>query len=129
MLRLANLKTNARLADLGSGDGRIIIAFAQAGAEAHGYEVNPILVWFAKRKIKSLNLEKKAFIHWKSFWKEDFSEFDTVVVYGFPHMMEDLGKKLQKEMQTSTTVLSNIYEFPNWNYEKKENGIRIYKIS
>ena len=36
MLALAEIKPGEKMADLGSGDGRIVIAFAKAGAEAHG---------------------------------------------------------------------------------------------
>ena len=39
-------------ADLGSGDGRVVIALAKAGANAIGFETNPFLVWRSRRGIK-----------------------------------------------------------------------------
>lgn len=116
------------VADLGSGDGRIVIALARAGIEAHGYEINPILVLYSKFKIKTLSLEHKAFVHWKSFWRVDFSKFDAVVVYGFPSIMKDLGKKLEKELKSQTKIISNMYQFPKWEYEQKENGVYLYLV-
>jgi hypothetical protein len=37
-----------RVADLGSGDGRIVIALAKEGFHATGYELNPWLVWWSR---------------------------------------------------------------------------------
>src|SRR5688572_29583519 len=70
MIEKLNLKQGDKFADLGSGDGRLVIAAAQKGAEAHGYEINPVLVLWSRQKIKRLRLEDRAFIHWKSFWRE-----------------------------------------------------------
>ena len=36
--------------DLGSGDGRMVIELAKLGYEAHGYEINPLLVWQSRHK-------------------------------------------------------------------------------
>jgi Xaa-Pro aminopeptidase len=48
MTALANIQPGEKAADLGSGDGRILIAIARAGAEAHGYEINPFLVLWSR---------------------------------------------------------------------------------
>ena len=45
MIKLLNIKPGEKAVDIGSGDGRVVIALAKAGAEAHGYEINPLLVW------------------------------------------------------------------------------------
>ena len=78
MILLAGILPGERAIDLGSGDGRVVIALARAGAEAHGYEINPLLVWLGRRKIRKEGLEKVAFIHFKDFWSVDFSAFDMV---------------------------------------------------
>ena len=44
MVSLVKVKPHEKAADLGSGDGRIVIALALSGAEAHGYEVSLPLV-------------------------------------------------------------------------------------
>ena len=69
MMKLAKVKKGEKAVDHGSGDGKIVIALAKAGAEAHGYEINPLLVLFSRYKIKKAGLKGKAFIHWKNFWK------------------------------------------------------------
>ncbi|MEE6458312.1 hypothetical protein FKM82_000249 [Ascaphus truei] len=39
---------NGRLVDLGSGDGRLVFAAVSMGLQSRGYELNPILVTYAK---------------------------------------------------------------------------------
>jgi ribosomal protein L11 methylase PrmA len=116
------------IADLGSGDGRIVVAFAKAGIEAHGYEINPFLVAQSRKEIRKAGLNGKAVIHQQSFWKADLSPYTTVIVYGFPHIMKPLEEKLLKELAPGAKVISNIYQFPNLTEAKSENKVRLYVI-
>src|SRR5208337_3945742 len=75
--RLSGAGPGERAVDLGSGDGRIVIALARQGAEAHGFEVNPVLVLISLRNIRRAGFHGRAFIHWKSFWRADLSRFDV----------------------------------------------------
>lgn len=127
IIDLAGIKPGQKAADLGSGDGRIVIAFAKAGAVAYGYEINPFLVWWSKRKIKAEGLEGKAFIYQKSFWEADFSSFDAVSIYGIDYIMSDLEKKLQKELRAGSRVLANSFTFPSWQPSKKDNPVYLYE--
>lgn len=128
MIELADIKPGDIAADLGSGDGRLVIALAEAGAEAHGYEINPFLVWLAKRNIRRAGFESRAFIHFKSFWRKDFSEFDIITVYGISHIMRKLEVKLNRELNVQAKVISNCFIFPTWPHSKKDGGIYLYKL-
>ena len=52
IIAMLDLKAGDKVVDLGSGDGRLVIALAEAGAEAHGFEHNPLLVMRSKKSIK-----------------------------------------------------------------------------
>src|SRR3990167_6554218 len=52
IIELANIKPGDRAVDLGSGDGRLVIALAKSGGESHGYEINPWLVRLARKNIR-----------------------------------------------------------------------------
>lgn len=126
MLQLAGVKPNERAVDLGSGDGRIVIALARAGAEAHGYEINPFLVRKSRRAIQEAGLDKKALVHCRSFWRETFSSFDVVAVYGIPPIMGKLEKKLRRELKPGARVVSNTFQFPSWIPERSLGAVYLY---
>ena len=126
MVRLAN-RPGIKVADLGSGDGRIVIAFAKAGAQAVGYEVNPILALWSWYNIWKAGATGQATIHFKSFWAVDLSGFDAIVVFGMTHIMGRLQAKLERELRPGTLVVSNIFKFPNWPIAAEQNGLRLYR--
>ncbi len=126
MIKLLAVKSGELAADLGSGDGRIVIALAEAGAIAHGYEINPLLVWWSRRNISQAGLQRRAFIHLKSFWGKDLAAFDVVVVYGIGYIMKKLGQKLKRELKPGARVVSFAFPLPGWQEEKKEAGVYLY---
>jgi cyclopropane fatty-acyl-phospholipid synthase-like methyltransferase len=126
MVEILDVKPGHHIVDLGAGDGRLVIAVAKMGAVAYGYEINPFLVSLAKKNIKKVGLEGKAFVYLKNFWWQNLSNFDGVVVYGMSHMMEKLEKKLQKELKPGVKIISNYFAFPKWNCSKKEDNIYLY---
>jgi cyclopropane fatty-acyl-phospholipid synthase-like methyltransferase len=128
MVKLAAVRPGMRVADLGSGDGRIVIAFAQAGAIVDGYEINPLLSWWSKFQISRLRLGNARIVT-ASFWPVDLSAYDVVVVFGITHIMERLQKKLAEELHPDTLIISHIFKFPGWTPIIVEGGVRIYKIS
>ena len=128
MVAAAHVTSATKMVDIGSGDGRIVIAFAKAGAEAHGYEINPLLVWYSQWKIRRAGLEKRAFIHTKSFWQANFSSFNVATVFGITRIMPKLEKKLAAEMPNGSLVLSHVFTFPTLRLVEKRPQIRVYAI-
>ncbi len=126
ILLLANVRLGQKAVDLGSGDGRLVIAMAKLGVEAHGYEINPFLVILSKINIKRAGLDNKAFVYWGSFWQKDLSEFDIVVLYGISYIMKKLEVKLKKELKSGAKVISNYFMFSNWSPEKQDGNIYLY---
>lgn len=127
MVELSEVKPGERIADLGSGDGRIVIAMARAGAIAHGYEINPVLVWWSRVRIRREGLSERAFVHFGSFWRQIFSDFDVITLFGTKHIMKALEKKLKKELKPSARVVSYVFAFPAWEYTQKESAIFLYQ--
>lgn len=127
MLVLAEADLGDKMVDLGSGNGKIVIAFARAGIESHGYEHNPFLIWWSRRKIKMAGLEGKAFIHAKDLWSADFSKFSIITVFGMTHMMGRLEKKMNKQLKSGSRVLSNAFQFPHWEPKLKKGSVFLYE--
>lgn len=127
MLASARPKKSDKVADLGSGDGRIVIAFAQKGIESHGFEINPLLVLYSRWNIRRLGLHKRAFIHWKNFWNTDLSSFTIINVFQISYLMPRLEKKLTEESLKGTKVISNTWKFPHWKTEKSVPPVYVYR--
>jgi hypothetical protein len=128
MLEISGSKKIKKMADIGSGDGTIIIEYAKRGVEAHGYEINPLLVLAARKKLKVLGLENKAFVHWTNFWYVNFKDYDLLTIYGLPWVMKKLEKKFRKELKPKTRIISNYFIFPNWKPVKKSGDILLYEV-
>ncbi len=127
MIEFAEIKSQEKAVDLGAGDGKIVIALAKKGIEAHGYEINPILVWKARQKINKARLNKKAFMHWGNLWGKNISDFDIIIIYGISFAMEKLEKKFKKEAKKNARIICNQFCFPTWLPIKKDKKVYLYK--
>lgn len=119
MVKFTNPKRGDKIAELGSGDGRVCIALAQTGAEVYGFEINPFLVWLSRRKIRKLGLQNKIFIYWKSFWKVNLNKYNKVVFFQFKTITNKLGKKFKKELKPGSKIISHQWKLPEWPIKKK----------
>jgi len=124
-----NIKISKKdtVVDLGSGDGRILIAAAKKGAKAIGYEMNLSVAHRSRQKIKNLNLSNLITIKTKNFWHADLSSATVICVYQFPKYIARLEKILKKSPHP-VTVISNDYPFPNQKPYLIENRIYFYKF-
>jgi len=133
MIDLAHILPGETATDLGSGDGRIVIALAKAGAHAVGYELEEQLAKLSEENItKELSLFNPpkqlgtAHILQKDFWTEDLSRYSIITVYPMPDIMEALEKKLINELKHGSRVLLNYYPFPHWKEATKKDNIYLY---
>ncbi len=122
-----NFPKGAKIADLGSGDGRVIIYLGQQGYRAYGYEINPFLYWYTKIKIKLLKLEDRVFVFLGDFFKQDYSDFDLIFLYLYPQQMRKLEEKFLEELKPGTLVISNLFSFCRWKPLKITKVLKIYK--
>ncbi len=129
MLKLAQVGHKDTLVDLGSGDGRILIAAARRGTKAIGYEISPFLVWQSRRHIHQAKVDKLAKVYWKSFWKADFSQANIITVYLFPHLMKRLQRLLEKKVNHPIRLVANNYPFPQLTPSKRHRQIYLYHFN
>jgi len=127
MVALAAVLPGQKVADLGAGDGRVVIALAKEGAEAHGFEIEAKLVAQARTKIRQKGLKDKAFIHQGDFFEADLSDFEVLTIYGITSIMGPLEKKLRSELKPGARVISNFFTFPTWEHEEKVGDVYVYK--
>ncbi len=128
MIRLARVKKGERVVELGSGNGKLVIEFAKLGAEVHGYEINPFLVFLSRWKIRREGLQDRAFVHWKNFWSVDLGEFDVVLTFQVGYIMKTLERKLQREARGKMRVVSNNWKFPDLKCLEEDDKVYRYEL-
>jgi len=128
MARLADVRPGEKAADLGSGDGRVVIALARLGAIAHGYEINPVLVLVSRRNILREGLGSRAFIHWGNFWQRKLSDYTLITVFQVGFVMARLEAKLKRELPPGARVVSHYWRFPGLSPEQTQGNIYRYRI-
>ncbi len=129
MIKLAQITSTDRVADLGSGDGRIVIAAAKAGAaDALGIEIHSGLVKKSQLSAKLAHLTNARFFA-QSFWKTDFSDRTVIFLYQVPYTMRRLEKKLHDELPIGARIISNDFKFVDWKPVSEHGRIRVYTKS
>jgi protein-L-isoaspartate O-methyltransferase len=119
MLQLGELKKGEKVFDLGSGDGRIVIAAAQKfGARAFGVELDPKLVEESRTKIQKLGLQESAAIIEGDLFAQDYREADLITVYLLPPTNAKLSPVLERQMKKGSRLVCHDFEFLEWNPEK-----------
>ena len=136
IVRLAQINPGERAIDLGSGEGRIVRALAGAGARAEGYEIQPLLVWWANgrswwdarhRSEHDKALFGSAHSYRANLFKIDYRPYSVVTLYGFPSIMERLRLKFETELEPGSRVISLSFPIPGWQETRKVEGIYVYE--
>lgn len=123
-IKLTQLKPGQTMVELGSGDGRLLIAAAKQGVKSIGYEINPLLFaysWLATRKYKKLVIVKM-----KNFWKEELPESDAIFTFLLQKYMTKLDNKIIQEARKPIILVSFAFEIPNKKPTKVDKGMFVY---
>src|SRR5690606_196736 len=103
-LELLDLKPGQTMLELGSGDGRMLIAAARRGVKAVGYELNPLLVawsWLVTRRYGDL-----VTVRWANFWRVNLPECHGIYVFLLDRYMPKLHKKITQEISNPVKLVS-----------------------
>ncbi len=123
MLELVGMQNGETLYDLGSGDGRILIAAIKQFSvkKAVGVEIRDDLVKTAREEIRKLGLEDKAVIVHGDMLQVPLDEADVVALFLTTSANERVRSKLEKELRDGARVVSHDYEITRWTPLKVEN--------
>jgi len=112
MLELAEVKKTDVVYDLGSGDGRIVIAAAKRfGCQAKGVEISKDLVEMSRSAAREAGVETLATFELGDLFEVDFSTASVVALYILPNMCEKLTPKLNK-LKPGARVVSHCFAIP-----------------
>ena len=115
MLRLAAVTADDIVYDLGSGDGRIVIAAARdRGARGVGFEIDPDLVAQATERARRLGLAERVTFHQDDLFKADLREATVVTLYLSPDLNRRLRPKLLEELRPGSRIVSHNFDMGDW---------------
>ncbi len=113
MLDMAKITPNDFLIDLGSGDGRIVIAAAKRGTRALGIEYNPDMVALSNRNAKAAGVSDKASFQQADIFTTDFSKATVLTMYLLPYLNMKLRPTIL-DMKPGTRVVTHAFNMEDW---------------
>ena len=113
MLDLAKITPEDYVIDLGSGDGRNVIAAAKRGARALGVEFNKDLVEFSKRAATAAGVADRARFVEGDMFEADISRADVLALFLLPMQMAELSPKFLN-LKAGSRIVSNTFGIEGW---------------
>jgi precorrin-6B methylase 2 len=113
MLKLAKVTSNDFVIDLGSGDGRTVIAAAKLGAHAIGIEYNPEMVALSKRNAEQEGVSGMTQFIEADLYEYDFSKATVITMFLLPEINLKLRPRLL-DLKPGTRIVSNTFTMGEW---------------
>jgi ubiquinone/menaquinone biosynthesis C-methylase UbiE len=129
MLKVANVTDSDLVYDLGSGDGRIVIAAARDySARGIGIDIDPQRTREARTNAEKENVADKVTFVTADIFETDFSNATVVTLYLLTELNLRLKPKLLSELKPGTRVVSHAFSMGDWEpVETLEiNGTYVY---
>lgn len=115
MLKVANVKKDDVLYDLGSGDGRIVIAAAkQFGTRGVGIDIDPERIKDANENARKAGVTDRAKFILGDIFDADFREATVVTMYLLQEVNMRLRPKLLRDLRPGTRIVSHNYDLGDW---------------
>lgn len=129
MLEIAELREGETLFDLGSGDGRILIAAVEwfRAKKAVGIEIREDLVRASRNTIRKKGLEDRVLVIHGDLFQVPIGEADVVALYLTAYALEDLRPKLENQLKQGTRIVCHDYQIKGWKPAKVEK-LRLWRF-
>jgi precorrin-6B methylase 2 len=121
MLELAGTRAGDLVADLGSGDGRIVIAAARKyGARGLGIELDAALAAASRKNAAAADVADRVSIVHGDVLTADFSQASVVTVYLLPDLIGKLEPRFMSELKPGTRIVSHSFRMASWRPDRTE---------
>jgi len=119
MLDMARVTPQDYVMDLGSGDGRNVIAAAKRGARALGVEYDRSLYQAAVRNAREAGVAERARFVEGDMFEADISAATVLALFLLPDNLQKLKPKFER-MKPGTRIVVNAFPIEGWT--AKETG-------
>lgn len=129
MLALAEVGPTDHVADLGCGDGRILIAAARTrGASGYGVDLDPRRIREAERNARRAGVAGRLRFEMRDLFKAPIAEASVVAIYLLPEINLRLRPRLLAELRPGTRIVSHAFDMGDWHPDRTADveGARIF---
>ena len=119
MLDMAKVTPQDVVIDLGSGDGRNVIAAAKRGARAYGFEFNPEMVALSRRKAQEAGVADRATFIEGDMFEADISKATVMALFLLPSNLDKLAPKFLT-LRPGTRMVNNTFQVTGWEADASE---------
>ena len=113
LMELGQVTPNDVVIDLGSGDGRNIIAAAKLGARALGVEYNPDMVALSRQLAQNAGVADKAQFVQADMYEYDISKATVMALFLLPVNMNRLAPKFFN-LAPGSRIVANTFGIDGW---------------
>ena len=113
MMEVAKVTPSDYVIDLGSGDGRNVIAAAKLGARAVGVEYNPDMVTLSRRLAKEAGVGDKAVFIQGDMYEADISKATVMALFLLPVNLNKLAPKFL-DLAPGSRIVANTFGIDGW---------------
>jgi hypothetical protein len=113
MMEIARVTPSDYVIDLGSGDGRNVIAAAKIGARALGVEYNPDMVALSEKLAKEAGVADKAQFVRGDMYEADISKASVMALFLLPVNMNKLAPKFLN-LAPGSRIVANTFGIDGW---------------
>ncbi len=113
MMEVGKITAQDFVVDLGSGDGRNVIAAAKLGARGLGVEYNNDMVELSRRNATKEGVANRAQFVQGDMYQADFSKATVMALFLLPQNLTVLREKIFN-LQPGTRIVLNTFTIENW---------------
>jgi phospholipid N-methyltransferase len=131
MLEMVDVQPEDYVIDLGSGDGRIVVAAARDWGvkKAMGVDIDPERIAEANDNARNAGVEDRVSFVRGNLYEMDFSDVDVLTMYLLPSINLDLRPIILEKLRPGTRVVSHSFDMADWRPDQWRlvQGRYIYK--
>jgi len=116
MLKMANLRDNDVVVDLGSGDGRIVLTAARMNRKLRGFgvDVDEKLVQQSNEAARKRGVADRVQFHHRNVFDTDLREATVIAMWLWPEMQRLLRPQILAQARPGTRIITNLWDIGNW---------------
>ena len=120
MMELAGVGPDDYVIDLGSGDGRIVIAAVAKHRARGGFgvDINPVAIAHARENAIKAGVADRVQFYERDLFATDVREATVVTIYLLPSIMGKVERKLRAELKPGARIVVHDFPFPDWRPER-----------